>query len=389
MKTRFLEYIGMAATVLMIVISSACSDDDLGALRKPKDNDNNEIEYTWAATADSLQEATYNTYLHTEGTFKQDNVGNNNFNYWWNAHALDVLVDGYLRTGNDVYVPRMKALVKGIKVKNGNQYENEFNDDMEWLGIACLNAYNATNDQEYLDLAKMLWNEIKKGWSDVHGGGITWKINTPNLKNACSNGPGAILAMQLYQVEGDPENLEWAKKIYAWEKATLVDPATGLVWDNIELKDGEVVINKDWIFSYNVGTYIGAAVALYASTNDQTYLNDAVKTAKSMMVSNKLTTEGILKSEGQGDGGLFKGILIRYFTGLIQEPGLSESAHKDFVQFLEFNAKTFFEKGISRPSMLCSPDWRNKPDAQVDLSTQLTGVMLIEAVAKLKESGDL
>lgn len=386
MKIRFLEYTSMATIAFLMVIGSACSDDDKGALRKPKDGNNNEIEYTWAATADSLQEATYNTYLYTEGTFKQDNVGNNNFNYWWNAHALDVLVDGYLRTGNETYVPRMKALVNGIKIKNGNKYENEFIDDMEWLGIACLNAYNATNDNEYLDLAKMLWGEVKKGWSDVHGGGITWKINTPNLKNACSNGPGAILAMHLYEIEENPEDLEWAEKIYAWEKATLVDPITGLVWDHIELVEGEVVINKDWIFSYNVGSYMGAAVALYAATKDQSYLNDAVKTAKSMMVSNNLITEGILKSEGQGDGGLFKGILIRYFTALIQEPDLSESARKDFVKFLKFNAETFFNKGISRPAMLCSPDWRHKPGANVDLSTQLTGVMLMEAVARLKEA---
>src|SRR5690606_30905468 len=121
--------------------------------------------------------------------------------------------------------------------------------------------------------------------------------------------PGAILALGVYELEKNPEDLQWAKDIYAWQKETLVDPATGLVWDNINMENGETVITKEWIFTYNVGTYIGAANELYAATNDATYLNDAIKTATSTMTSQEVTSEGILKSENQGDGGLFKGIL--------------------------------------------------------------------------------
>ncbi len=371
---------------LLFLMGSSCSKDDIKPLRNNTDNGNNEpVTYTWAATADSMQAATYSTFLSTEGTFKQDNSGNNNFNYWWNAHMLDALVDGYVRTNDENYQPKMKALLRGIKVKHGGQYENVFNDDMEWLGIACLRAYQATHDTEYLAVAKELWNEIKKSWSDVFGGGITWKTDTPYGKNATSNGPAAILAMRLYQIEENPEDLAWAKKIYAWEKETLVDPATGLVWDNISREGGETVINKDWIFTYNLGTYIGSAIELYAVTQDKMYLNDAIKTANATMSSPKVTAEGLLRDKGQGDGGLFKGILVRYFTQLIQQPDLSENEREDFIRFLKFNAETFFEDGISRPAMMSSPDWRRKPGTTTDLSTQLSGLMLMEAAAKLKE----
>ena len=384
MKTQFLKYTAFIVTGFLVSITNSCSEDDLGPLRNPVDKV--EQEYTWAATADSMQAATYNTFLSTEGTFKQDNAGNNNFNYWWNAHMLDVLVDGYLRTEDDAYISQMKALVNGIKVRNGGQYQNVFNDDMEWLGIACIRAYEATNDEFYLTLAKELWNEIKKGWSDIHGGGIQWKTDTPDSKNACSNAPGAILALGLYRLEKNPEDLQWAKDIYAWQKETLVDPATGLVWDNINMENGEPVIKKEWIFTYNVGTYIGAANELYAATNEATYLNDAIKTATSTMTSQEVTSEGILKSENQGDGGLFKGILIRYFTDLIQNPDLSEGDREKFIEFFKFNAQTFYNNGISRPSMMSSPDWKNQPGATTDLSTQLSGVMLIEAAATLDEA---
>lgn len=105
------------------------------------------------------------------------------------------------------------------------------------------------------------------------------------------------------------------------------------------------------------------------------------------MISSKVTSEGLLRNEGQGDGGLFKGILVRYFTILIQNPDLRETDRKKYVDFLKFNAETFYNKGIRRPSMLSSPDWRTQPGSGIDLSTQLSGVMLIEAAAKLKEEG--
>lgn len=363
---------------------SGCKEDDLGALRDPKEKQ--EIEYTWGATADSMQEAVYTTYLTSNGTFRQDNQGNEFFNYWWNAHMVDVLMDGYLRTSDEDFLTRIKTLVQGIKVRNGGGYPNDFNDDMEWLAIACTRAYEASGDEFFLDVSKLLWEEIKKSWSDLYGGGITWKINTPNGKNATSNAPAAILAMRLYAIGENEADLQWAKDIFAWQKNTLIDPVTGLVWDNIDLVDGEVMINKDWIFTYNIGTYVGAATELFKVTGDKFYLNEAVKTATSMMTSSKLTTEGLLRDEGQGDGGLFKGILVRYFARLIQLPDLDDADRRKFIEFFRFNAETFFEKGISRPSMLCSPNWRTRPGDRIDLSTQLSGIMLMEAAARLEEN---
>src|SRR5690606_27635189 len=124
---------------------------------------------------------------------------------------------------------------------------------------------------------------------------------------------------------------------------------------------------------------------LYQFTKDQTYLNDALKTTESMMISPAQTTEGVLKSEGQGDGGLFKGILIRYLTLLVENPDVEASKRDKVVKFLEFNARTLYLKGLGRPAMLSSPDWRKKPEGAVDLSTQLSAVMLMEAAARLKK----
>ena len=370
-----------------VIFSASCSSDEIVPLRDPQET-NTVKEYTWAATADSMQAATYNTYLSSEGTFGQDNTGNSTFHYWPNAHVLHVLVDGYNRTNDVSFLSKMKALVRGIKTRNGNSYDNVFNDDMIWLANSSVRAYNATNDEEYLQVSELLWEQIKLSWSDdIFGGGITWKKDTPFQKNAVSNGPAAVLALRLYEVYNNPQELQWAKKIYDWQKNTLVDPDTGLVWDGITIENGETVINKDWIFTYNIGTYIGAGLKLYQATGENQYLNDAVKTARSMLTSSQLTSEGILKDEGQGDGGLFKGILVRYLTQLILEPDVSESDKKDFAAFLNFNARKFYDNGLSRPAMLSSADWGRAPGTRTDLTTQLSGLMLIEAASLLDEKG--
>jgi len=376
----------IVAMVFGLGITVTSCDDEPVPLYDPSAGGGTKFEYTWAKTADSLQTATYNGYLGSNGTFVQDNAGNSNFNYWPNAHMLDVLVDGYLRTHDDNYLSKMKSLLQGIKVKNGNTYNNVFNDDMIWLANSSLRAFVATNDQEYKDVADYLWGRIKLSWSDdVFGGGITWKQDTPKQKNAVSNAPAAIVALRLYEISHNADDLEWAKKIYAWQKNNLVDPVTGLVWDNISETNGVVTTNKDWVFTYNMGTWIGAGLRLYQITADQSYLNDALKSAKTSLTSPKLVSEGLLKDEGQGDGGLFKGIYVRYFTELIEEPTVNSTDHESFVKFLKFNAQTLYRDGIVRPAMFCGSNWSKAPTGTTDLTTQLSGVMLIEAAAKLNK----
>lgn len=379
-KNALLVGVGMATVI-------SCANDEIVPLRDPNTSGTTTVNYTYAATADSMQVATYNTYLSANNTFAQDNAGNTSFNYWPNAHALDMLVDGYLRTKDQSYVGKMKALHDGIKVKNGGTYNNVFNDDMLWLANSCMRAYAATNDNDYKNTALYLMDIISKSWTSVMGGGITWKQDTPYEKNAVSNAPAAILAMRLYETETNKEAkqkyLTAAKAIYDWQKSKIVEASTGLVWDGVKLVDGKEVVNQS-IYTYNMGTWIGAALRLYHATGDAVYLQDAVRSGKAIIASGKLTSNGLLRDEGQGDGGLFKGICVRYFTELIEEKDITDADRKDFVKFLQFNAQTFYSSGIKRPEMLSGSNWGVKPTGNTDLTTQLSGLMLIEAAAKLK-----
>jgi len=276
----------------------------------------------------------------------------------------------------------MKALLNGIKEKNNGQYPNDYYDDMEWLALSSLRAYEATKDAAFLEATNVLWQDIKTGLNESQGGGIAWRKSQLNYKNTPANAPAIILAARLYQLQKNEADLELAENLYNWLKSTLVDPATGIVWDGINrTSNGD--IDKDWIFTYNQGVFIGAAEELFKITAEQAYLSNAVRTANATINHPDLAPGGILKNENQGDGGLFKGILVRYLTQLIEQPNLSTAERSKYVNFLQNNAKTLYSKGIQRPSLMVSPDWKSKPSGTTDSSTQLTGLMLIEAMAKL------
>lgn len=334
--------------------------------------------FNWPMIADSSSKALVSNFYNQTGKyFNKNNASDLAFHYWPNAHALDVLVDAYLRTNDPTIKTRMDDLLDGMKVKNGDTYINYYYDDMEWMALACLRAYEATSDDRYKTTAELLWTDIKGGWDDTFGGGIYWRKDRQN-KNTPANAPASIIASRIYQLNRNGEDLDWAKKIYQWQKNNLVDPVTGLVWDGLDATG----TNKDWKFTYNQGVFIGAGIELYKITGDQIYLTDAVKTANNSLAGD-FSSKNIMKDEGGGDGGLFKGILVRYMMLLITDGNLSSADAAKYISFLKLNAETLWLQGTTRPQVLFNTNWTTKATT-TDLTTQLSGAMLIEAVARLK-----
>lgn len=367
-------YLALLLPALLI----SCGDDN-NIVPEPE-----EEGIDWNESADLSSMSLVNSFWSSkEKWFYYDNNGKADWNYWPQAHGLDVVLDAYIRTGNNSYKTVIDQWYEGVKAKNGNKFYNEFYDDMEWNALAMLRAYKATNEERYKTAAIEVWNDIKTGWNDNAGGGIAWRKSQPYSKNACSNGPACILAARLYQEFGDPSYKEWALKIYNWEKSTLVNMNNGMVYDNINSETGE--IQKAWVFTYNTGTFIGSAVELYKIFNEKAYLNDAVLVAD--YTTSSLTNNSVLKSEGGGDGGLFKGIFIRYFTDLIRQDRLDASAKKRYIQFLKYNAETLWTQGTTKPAILFGTNWTVKPGSITGLTEQLSGCMLIEAAALLKKEG--
>jgi predicted alpha-1,6-mannanase (GH76 family) len=339
------------------------------------------VVYDFTKAADSAQLALSKQYWSVdEKYYNQNNDGHTGFNYWWNAHALDVLVDGYNRTKDPAYTTRMDALLTGMYKKNGNKWENNFYDDMEWLALSSLRAYDATKDTKYKDLAQTLWTYIKGGWTAVNGGGIMWEKNKPASKNACSNAPAIIIAARLYKLFGNVDDLNWAKKIYNWQRANLVEPARGVVWD------GFGNLSESDLYTYNQGTWLGGALELYTITNDNQCLKDAIRNANYVINDpQKFSPNGILKGEGSGDGGLFKGIFIRYLVELIQLGNVDSYTKSLYLKYLKINGESLLGKATYKPEYVFNTNWSTMPASpKMDCSIHLSACMLLESLALLK-----
>lgn len=194
-------------------------------------------------------------------------------------------------------------------------------DDQMWIVRELLEAYEATGEEGYLSKAEYLTAYVLDGWDctlDENGnqhGGITWGPGYVT-KHSCSNGPMVAPLVKLagiYKGKPDmitygvinPDNtrskatsqkadyyLEMAAAVYDYQMSHLLNPSTGVFDDMMggddnggqiryETVDGETyrayVHLRDRVgtaYSYNTGTMISGAAALYGATSDSRYLTD-------------------------------------------------------------------------------------------------------------------
>ena len=242
---------------------------------------------------------------------------------------------------------------------------------MEWIVLTLIRMYEATGVEEYLDYARDTYDQhIITRWTvDENGGGLIWSIESGRAisKNACSNGPGALCALRLYEFTQDEKYLDDAKMIYEWLSSTLYTPETGAVADN--MANGVIAGGA---LSYNQGTFLGSAHMLYTFTGDRRYLIEAMRAAEYQMTS--MSTDGIMNSEtsnANSDNSLFKGIFIRYATLLALDENIDADFRKELSDFMTHNAIVCWTEGIDYT------DYYKYYQPQVSAST------LIEAMTRL------
>ncbi|WP_431213988.1 glycoside hydrolase family 76 protein [Puia sp. P3] len=153
--------------------------------------------------------------------------------------------------------------------------DTRYYDDNQWIAIADLDAYNRTHQQKYLDQAELIDRFMMTGLDTVSGGGFYWREGDKSSKNTCSNGPGILIALQLYKITHKQEYLNTALAVYAWTNKWLESPE-GVYYDNI--RTPSLKISKA-TYTYNTGTMLQANVLLYGITKDEKYLTEAKRVA--------------------------------------------------------------------------------------------------------------
>ena len=188
---------------------------------------------------------------------------------------------------------------------------NDFYDDEGWWALAWLKVYDLTNEQQYLETAVDIFEDMTKGWGGTCDG-LWWNKPQTN-KVAIANELFLTAAAQLAnRASNKTYYLNWALKEWDWFQGTGMINADYNINDGIDLKTCRN--NNGMVWSYNQGVILGGLLELYRAAPDTSYLTMAERIAlagiKSLSDSNGILHDPCEPNCG-GDGSQFKGIFTR------------------------------------------------------------------------------
>lgn len=319
------------------------------------------------------------------------------WNYWWQAHLLDVAVDAYVRDGAPSTRKLVLRIARGHRLRNLLRVTNSYYDDMAWMGLALERAQRHAGLNAHRRL-RVLRDVLYDAWVPEIGGGITWRTKGVFL-NAPANGPAGIFLARMGRFERAEETSDWLYR-------RLLDLETGLINDGVDgdhehPDSGKIYPEK---YSYNQGVTIGLDTELSSDLAP----THAVRAAGLIAaVAEHMTEDDVIIGGDGGDGGLFNGILIRYLALAalaLRGPGAEDardtasgivfaSAEAAWRGTRELDGRVLFSADWTRdaripgttdaPAYFTGGTVRSSQTPERDLSVQIGGWMAMEAAAAL------
>ena len=290
-----------------------------------------------------------------------------NWHYWWQAHYLDCQVDATIRKSTKARRTRIKKTIRGIRLRNGKFTSNRYYDDKSWLALAL----QRIDELEKLKAPKGLRDlefDIIAGIDDVTGV-LPWRKGE-TFFNVPSNGPAAIMLAR-------SGRLDQAASIMDWVFDNLIDD-NGLIMDGVRMRmDGPETVRN--IHPYNQGVALGACLEIVLELRERAGFGhseaiggiaDADRIDESMRFITRIrelvqsiasylaNPSGVIDWDtGDGDGGLFKGILARYLADVaVRLPADTPAnrAAKKLAARLVISSATsvMFVNDIAKPEMV-------------------------------------
>jgi predicted alpha-1,6-mannanase (GH76 family) len=279
--------------------------------------------------------------------------------------------------------------------------ENVYDDQM-WLVREFLEAYKVTGDNKYLVKAEYLTEYVLDGWdctrdaSGAERGGIAWGPGYVT-KHACSNGPMVSPLVWLHeiykgksdevthrfidetdkvtrvsvQVNKSDYYLDFAKKIYAWQKSKLLradgvyddmrggcspgSPQTETIDGTLYRKGNTCQDRVGPAITYNSGSMLSGGSDLYRATDDNAYLEDAKKLSDaSFQYFAKLgqTKPDYYTYDISGFRNWFNGVLMRAYVEVSPVYGNVDPYINSFQKNLDYAYDSFLYKGFLPTNLL-------------------------------------
>lgn len=236
---------------------------------------------------------------------------------WWNAaNAITVLVNYSMLSGSTQYQP---AVENTFVVNAPRGFLNNYYDDEGWWALAWIDAYDWTQNSEYLDMAASIFEDMTGGWDDVCGGGIWWS-RARTYKNAIANELFLSVAAHLANRVTDPDQqaryLSWAEQEWQWFSQSGMINSDNLINDGL---NGNCQNNHGITWSYNQGVILAGLVELYRQNPDCSLAQTAHDIAQAA-IDRLSDVNGVLHDVCEpncgADGVQFKGIFLRNVMAL-------------------------------------------------------------------------
>ena len=151
--------------------------------------------------------------------------------FGWQAAVALSTVETYQQTTGDT---RYQFALAAARLREGfDNFEDNFDDDTAWWGLAWAQAYDITHASAYLSIAETDANYIHQDWDNTCGGGIWWQRPPHYYKNAIANELFLELTAWLHNsIRGDTKYLGWAKAEWKWFSASgMISKTSSLVSD--------------------------------------------------------------------------------------------------------------------------------------------------------------
>jgi hypothetical protein len=149
---------------------------------------------------------------------------------------------------------------------------NAYFDDNGWWGIAYVDAYRATGDEQWLAQAARALRFIDRfGWDTKGGGGVWWDMEHRH-KTSEPLAAATLIAAELYRYTGEAAYLRMALKYLAWADAKTVNRRQS---DLFGRSDTDATV-----MNYVEGMMISAHVELCRATARTWYCERAQKLAE-------------------------------------------------------------------------------------------------------------
>lgn len=324
------------------------------------------------------------------------------WNYWWQAHYLDCLLDAAGRLPSKEKSRAVRETVRGIRLRNLSPVtSNSYFDDRAWMALALGRA-----GRHGRRLTRRLLRTLGDG-VDSATGVLPWREGDVFF-NVPSNGPAAIAFARAGR-------LDEASALVDWVFDNLVDDS-GLMLDGLRLEMGGARVERA-VYTYNQGVMIGACLELALALRERGDREGSTKYLTRLhnlihaVAKDLATPEGVIKGGGGGDGGLFNGVLARYLAdAAVRMPDdgrMNRAAARIARRLVLATANSAWQHRLEVDGLPLFPaDWTKDatfPQAgglvsasvagavregairERDLSVQLSGWMLMEAAARVAD----